>query len=271
MGWMQRNGRILFLLGIMFMILSVAGGAFASGIGSNQPDPTPEPTETAAPTNTAEATPTEDVINRTYASAPEMALEDGIDYQAVIRLEKGGEIKIDLLEDQSPIYVNNFVFLAKNHFYDGLTFHRVLPGFVAQAGDPVGSGAGGPGYFLPSESNTIQFERGALSMAKSSQGVSGSQFFITTGPTPHLNNDFTVFGWVTEGMGVVDSLTPRDPDKPNQPRGDVIAGIDIIEVEKPASEATPDAAGTAEATGAADATGTADASPTGTPTGTPNQ
>lgn len=269
MGWMQRNGRILFIIGIMFMILSVGAGAFASNLNTNEPDPTPVPTDTPAPTDTAEATPTEDVINRQYSAEPEMSLEDGIDYQAVIRLEKGGEIKIDLLEDESPVHVNNFVFLAKNHFYDGLTFHRVLPGFVAQAGDPTGGGAGGPGYFLTSESNTVDFERGALAMAKSSRGVSGSQFFITTGPTPHLNGEFTVFGWVTEGMGVVDGITPRDPDQRDQPRGDVIAGIDIIEAEKPEAESTPDATGTAEPS--ATATGAATASATPTPTGTPNQ
>ncbi|MGE3961436.1 MAG: peptidylprolyl isomerase [Dehalococcoidia bacterium] len=266
MGWMQRNGRVLFLVGIVFMILSVGAGALATGLDTSDPA-TPEPTETAEATatgeatGTAEATPTEETINRQYSAEPEMALEDGIDYQAVIRLEKGGEIRIDLLEDQSPVHVNNFVFLAQNHFYEGLAFHRVLPGFVAQAGDPSGTGAGGPGYFLTSESNTLSFERGALAMAKSAQGVSGSQFFITTGPAPHLNGEFTVFGWVIEGMGVVDGITPRDPEQSNRPAGDVIAGIDIIEIEEPEAEATPDATGTAEATGTS----------TATPTGTPNQ
>ncbi|MQC17681.1 MAG: peptidylprolyl isomerase [Chloroflexi bacterium] len=186
-----------------------------------------------------------------------------MDYQAVIRLENGGEITIDLLEESAPLTVNNFVFLARNRFYEGLTFHRVLPGFVAQGGDPSGSGSGGPGYYLSGESNTLTFERGALAMAKSAAGVSGSQFFITTGPTPHLNGDFMVFGWVTQGMGVVDELTPRNPELSDQPRGDVIAGIDIIEVEKPEPEETP----TPETT--PDATATAES--TGTPSATPNQ
>ena len=262
MGWMQRHGRFLFLFGIVFMILSVGAGAFASNLGTTDVDE-PEPTETAAPTETAEATPTEEVINRQYTAAPEMALEDGIDYQAVIRLENGGEITIDLLEDSAPLTVNNFVFLARKRFYEGLTFHRVLPGFVAQGGDPAGTGSGGPGYYLSGESNTLTFERGALAMAKSPAGVSGSQFFITTGPTPHLNGDFMVFGWVTEGMQVVDELTPRNPELGDQPRGDQIAGIDIIEVEKPEPEETP----TPETT--PDATATAES--TGTPSATPNQ
>lgn len=260
MGWMQRHGRFLFLFGIVFMILSVGAGAFASNLGTDHIDD-PDPTETAVPTETAEATPTEEVINRQYSAIPEMALEDNIDYRAVIRLENGGEITIDLLEESAPLTVNNFAFLARNRFYEGLTFHRVLPGFVAQGGDPAGTGSGGPGYYLSGESNTLTFERGALAMAKSAAGVSGSQFFITTGPTPHLNGDFMVFGWVTEGMQVVDDLTPRDPEQAGQPRGDVIAGIDIIEVEKPepaeTPETTPDASATAESTG--------------TPSATPNQ
>ncbi len=260
MGWMRRHGRVLFLFGIVLMILSVGAGAFASNLTPNEIDE-PDPTETAAPTDTAEATPTQEVINRQYSAVPAMALEDGIDYQAVVRLENGGEITIDLLEDEAPVTVNNFVFLVQNRFYEGLTFHRVLPGFVAQGGDPAGTGSGGPGYYLTGESNTITFERGALAMAKSAAGVSGSQFFITTGPTPHLNGEFTVFGWVTAGMGVVDGLTPRNPEASGQSRGDVIAGIDIIEVEKPTPEETPETTPDATATGES----------TGTPSATPNQ
>lgn len=261
MGWMQRNGRILFIIGIVFMILSVGAGAFATGLGPTDVE-APEPTETPEPTD---ATPTEEVINRQYSAEPAMALDEGIDYQAVIRLQGGGEVTIDLLEDEAPGYVNNFVFLARNQFYDGLTFHRVLPGFVAQAGDPLGTGSGGPGYFVTPETNDLNFERGALSMAKSSAGVSGSQFFITLGPTPNLNGEFTVFGWVTEGIGVLTDVTPRNPELGNQPQGDVIAGIDIIEVEKPEAEATPEATSTAEASP------TGEAITTETPTGTPGQ
>jgi cyclophilin family peptidyl-prolyl cis-trans isomerase len=261
---MQRNGRVLFLFGIVFMILSVGAGAFSTQLGTND-TATPEPTETPEATETAEATPTEEVINRQYSAAPEMALEDGIDYQAIIRLANGEEVTIDLLEDDAPLSVNNFVFLAQNQFYDGLTFHRVLPGFVAQAGDPAGTGSGGPGYFLPSESNDVDFERGALAMAKSPNGVSGSQFFITTGPTPHLNADFTVFGWVTEGMGVVDTITPRDPEQADSGRGDEITSIEIVELEKPDAEETPETTPEATATGESDATGTATATPTPNP------
>lgn len=230
MGWMQRNGRILFLIGIVFMILSVGAGAFASGLGGNTDDvtDTPTPTSTADATGTAEGTPTPEPIQRRYSAVPDPALEEGVDYRAVIHLESG-DVVIDLLEEEAPVYVNNFVFLAQNRFYDGLTFHRVLPGFVAQAGDPLGTGAGGPGYNLPDEENDETFERGALSMARGPAGASGSQFFITLGATPHLNAEFTVFGRVVEGMELLDGLTPRDPDARNQPRGDVIQSIEIVE------------------------------------------
>lgn len=269
MGWMQRHGRYLFLIGIMFMILSVGAGAFASGLGTPDEAVTPEPTEEAEATDTADATPTEEVINRQYSSAPEMALDEGIDYQAVIRLKGGGEVAIDLLEDEAPTYVNNFVFLAQNQFYEGLTFHRVLPGFVAQAGDPAGTGAGGPGYFLPEETTPLEFERGALSMAKSARGVSGSQFFITLGPAPHLDGEFTVFGWVTEGMGVLDDLTARNPEAADQPRGDVIAEVEIVETEKPVEEAPAEGTASAEGTTPAEGEGAGGTdSPTDVPTGT---
>ncbi|MEX1022397.1 MAG: peptidylprolyl isomerase [Dehalococcoidia bacterium] len=230
MGWMQRNGKILFLTGIVFMVLSVGAGAFASGLGNADPRDivTPTPTSTADATATGEATPTEEPIERQYSSAPDMEIDPEQSYRAVIHLE-AGDIVIDLLADAAPEYVNNFVFLARNRFYEGLTFHRVLPGFVAQAGDPLGTGTGGPGYTLEEETNNEPFEAGSLSMATSRAGVSGSQFFITLAPTPLLQDDFTVFGRVVEGMDILQGVTPRDPDLPGQPRGDVIQSIEIVE------------------------------------------
>src|SRR5439155_23767409 len=111
-----------------------------------------------------------------------------------------GDFRVQLLPDKAPGYVNNFVFLAKNRFYDGLTFHRVVSGFVAQAGDPLGNGTGGPGYTLTQERNDVQFDAGIISMASSSAGVSGSQFFITLQPHPELEPSFSAFGRVVDGM-----------------------------------------------------------------------
>jgi len=123
--------------------------------------------------------------------------------------------------------VNNFVFLARNDFYDGLTFHRVIAGFMAQGGDPEGQGFGGPGYDLVEEKNELEFGVGVLSMAKGAQ-VSGSQFFITLAATPFLEGDFTVFGQVIEGLDVLQQITVREPG-PDAPSASHIIDIEIIE------------------------------------------
>jgi len=155
-----------------------------------------------------------------------MEIDPSNRYEAVIRTERG-DIRVELLPGEAPGYVNNFVFLARNRFYDGLTFHRVLTGFVAQGGDPTGGGAGGPGYSLEEETNELPFDAGVISMAKST-AVSGSQFFITLEPTPFLEPDFTVFGRVIEGLEVARSLTAREPG-PGAPPADRIISIEIIE------------------------------------------
>ena len=165
-----------------------------------------------------------------------MTIDTARSYEAVIRTERG-DVRITLLPEAAPRYVNNFVFLARDGFYDGITFHRVVPGFVAQAGDPTGTGTGSPGYDLAEERNGLPFEAGVLSMAKGGAVVSGSQFFVTLAPTPHLEGDFTVFGRVASGLGVLQSLTPRDPQQPGQPHGDRILAIDIV--EGASAEATP--------------------------------
>ena len=155
-----------------------------------------------------------------------MEIDPANRYEALIRTERG-DIRVELLAEEAPGYVNNFVFLARNNFFDGLTFHRVLPGFVAQGGDPTGGGAGGPGYDLEEETNDLPFDAGVLSMAKSNR-VSGSQFFITLAPTPHLEPGFTVFGRVIEGLDVARSLTAREA-APGAPPADRILSIEITE------------------------------------------
>lgn len=231
MGWMQRNMRVLFLGGIVVLFLSLGAGTFfSSNSSSRRAKETPTPT--ATPSATASATPTPPVSptpRRTYSAAPPMTIDPNKQYEAVIALEKGGEVRIELLAKDAPKTVNNFVFLAKNQFFDGLTFHRVLEGFVAQGGDPLGSGFGGPGYFLEAEKNTVPLAAGVVAMAKSPAGVSGSQFFITLTPQPALQPDFTAFGRITAGMDVVRQITLRDPSKPNPPKADVIKSITIVE------------------------------------------
>lgn len=124
-----------------------------------------------------------------------------------------GDFVITLVDAKvAPQTVNNFVYLAENHFYDGLTFHRVVPGFVVQGGDPLGNGTGGPAYKLPNESNPSNWARGTVGMASSAAGVSGSQFFITIGDAPFLagNGVYNHFGEVTSGMDVLDKIQVGD-------------------------------------------------------------
>jgi peptidyl-prolyl cis-trans isomerase B (cyclophilin B) len=130
---------------------------------------------------------------------------------AVIALDKGGEIRIEFYPEDAPKTVENFVTLAKKGFYDGLTFHRVVPGFVAQGGDPKGNGTGGPGYMIKAEFNKRRHVRGSLAMARSQDVDSaGSQFYITYGPQPHLDGSYTVFGQVVSGMEHVDAIKQGD-------------------------------------------------------------
>jgi peptidylprolyl isomerase/peptidyl-prolyl cis-trans isomerase B (cyclophilin B) len=139
---------------------------------------------------------------------------------AVITMEKGGEIKMEFYPADAPKTVENFVTLAKKGFYDGLTFHRVEPGFVVQGGDPKGDGTGGPGYMIKAEFNKQKHLRGALAMARSQNPDSaGSQFYICFKPAPFLDGNYTVFGIVTSGMEIVDKIQ----------RGDKMKSVKIVE------------------------------------------
>jgi peptidyl-prolyl cis-trans isomerase B (cyclophilin B) len=140
---------------------------------------------------------------------------------AEITLEKGGVIKIEFFPEDAPKTVENFVTLAKKGFYDGLVFHRVIPGFMAQGGDPKGDGTGGPGYTIKDEFNKQKHVRGAVAMARTSApNSSGSQFYICFEPQPHLDGGYVVFGKVVSGMNLVDSIK----------KGDKMKTVKIIEV-----------------------------------------
>jgi cyclophilin family peptidyl-prolyl cis-trans isomerase len=129
----------------------------------------------------------------------------------VITLEKGGQIQIELFPEDAPKTVESFLTLTQKGFYDGLTFHRIVPGFVAQGGDPKGDGTGGPGYTLKAEFNKRKHVRGTVAMARSQRPDSaGSQFYICFAPAVHLDGNYTVFGQVVNGMEVVDGLKVGD-------------------------------------------------------------
>lgn len=147
-----------------------------------------------------------------YKSYPSMQIDASKSYSATIQTERG-TIELDLFADAAPKTVNNFVFLARDGFYDGLTFHRVIPDFMSQGGCPQGDGRGGPGYRFEDEvgsSNPHRHERGSLSMANAGPNTNGSQFFICHGPQPHLDGRHTVFGKTTSGQDVVESLKNGD-------------------------------------------------------------
>ena len=168
---------------------------------------------------------------REFRSCPPFSIDPSRRYTATIHMEKG-DILIQLYADKAPLAVNSFVFLAKNGWFDGVTFHRVIPGFVAQAGDPSGTGLGGPGYFFKNEisSDLVYNKPGVVGMANSGTDTNGSQFFITYAPSPNLDGAYTIFGQVSKGMDVVESLTPRDPSHAsNLPPGDKILSVTIEE------------------------------------------
>ena len=149
-------------------------------------------------------------------------------YTARFKTEKG-DIVVELHADKAPLTVENFVNLARSGFYDGTTFHRVISGFMAQGGDPTGTGTGGPGYQFGDEFHpSLRHDGpGILSMANAGPGTNGSQFFLTFGPTPHLNDRHSVFGKVTDGMDVLRSIRERDPS--DRDPGDRIDTIEISE------------------------------------------
>jgi cyclophilin family peptidyl-prolyl cis-trans isomerase len=160
---------------------------------------------------------------------PSGTLDTSKSYTATFKTEKG-DIVVELFADKAPLTVENFINLARSGFYDGTTFHRVIGGFMAQGGDPTGTGTGGPGYKFRDEFHpSLRHDSaGILSMANAGPGTNGSQFFITYGPTPHLDDRHSVFGKVTEGMDVLRSIRERDPQRDRQP-GDRIETIEISE------------------------------------------
>jgi len=163
-----------------------------------------------------------------YNAPPPMTIDTNKKYTATIETIKG-KIVIELFVKDAPKTVNSFVFLVREGFYNGTTFHRVIPGFMAQGGDPTGTGAGGPGYKFEDEISGRQNVTGALSMANAGPNTNGSQFFITYAPQHYLDGKHTVFGQVTQGMDVLTKLTPRDPQQNPAFKGDTIIKITIDE------------------------------------------
>src|SRR5512143_1787512 len=151
-----------------------------------------------------------------WSKPPKMEIDPKKSYSAILKTDKG-DITVQLFADNTPLTVNNFVFLARQGFYNGTIFHRVITDFMAQGGDPTGTGRGGPGYRFKDEFHpSLRHDKpGVLSMANAGPNTNGSQFFITHVPTAWLDNKHSVFGQVTDGMDVLFSIPPRDPQRPN--------------------------------------------------------
>jgi cyclophilin family peptidyl-prolyl cis-trans isomerase len=167
--------------------------------------------------------------DKQYSECPAMTVDTSATYLATIKTDKG-DIVMELYPDKAPLAVNSFIFLAENGWFDNTTFHRVLEGFVAQGGDPTGTGAGGPGYAFGNEISDLMFDKeGVVGMANGGPDSNGCQFFITYAAAPDLDGRYTIFGQVVEGMDVVKSLTVRDPSDPATASipGDVITSITI--------------------------------------------
>ncbi|MBN2555065.1 MAG: peptidylprolyl isomerase [Anaerolineales bacterium] len=195
-------------------------------------------TSAAVPTETPTVEPVVEAADpmegvQQWVEAPDMTIDPDAIYLATFQTE-AGDFQVELLASEAPVTVNNFIFLAESGFYDDSTFHRVIPGFMAQGGDPTGTGAGGPGYVFDDEIsfNLIFDGPGYLAMANAGPGTNGSQFFITYAPTLYLNAQHTIFGRVVEGMDVVDSLTPRDPEASPDFEGSILYTVTIEEIEE---------------------------------------
>ncbi len=241
--WVYIAGAAILFAAIIALVVIQPGGSQSAATPTAQATlpavaPTAPPEQAAAPApvpTTAEqaARPLANVApaqrNGYYKAAPPMSIDPTKKYQATFVTDKGN-IVIDLFADKAPNTVNNFVYLARQGFYDGTTFHRVIADFMAQGGDPTGTGTGGPGYQFADEfSADLKHDGpGVLSMANSGTNTNGSQFFITFAATPWLDGKHSVFGRVTQGMEALMAITLRDPQTATTP-GDVIRRIDITE------------------------------------------
>jgi cyclophilin family peptidyl-prolyl cis-trans isomerase len=167
-----------------------------------------------------------------YSSPPSLVIDVSKQYTAIFHTAKG-DMQIQLFAAQAPVTVNNFVFLARDGFYNTTTFHRVIGDFMVQGGDPTGTGMGGPGYRFNDEPGALALKHdrpGMLSMANAGRNTNGSQFFITHGPTPHLNGKHGIFGQIADqkSMNVLLSIRERDPQRDRNP-GDALYSVEIIE------------------------------------------
>jgi cyclophilin family peptidyl-prolyl cis-trans isomerase len=213
--------RIQIIAGII--VLLVIAGIVWAVVASQKPAASAQASQSGQPAQTS-------ANAGKYSAYPAMTIDKAKKYTATFKMAKGGSFTAELYPDKAEKTVNSFVFLAREKYFDGTTFHRVLEGFMAQGGDPTGTGAGGPGYEFVNEDSDLKFDKpGVLAMANAGRDTNGSQFFITFGATPQLDGGYTIFGQVTDGMDVVNAITRRDPQTNPNFTGDVIESVTITE------------------------------------------
>ena len=223
---------------IKFVLTMIASALFLTAcvLGTETPEPVSTPTPVVAPTSASGGGPVKQTMNvrgvdiTQYSTAPPLTIDVTARYTATIRTTVGTMV-IELFAEQAPITVNSFVFLANEGFYDDVLFHRTIPSFMIQGGDPTGTGTAGPGYQFQDEfvAELTFDEPGILAMANSGPATNGSQFFVTTVPTPHLNGAHTIFGRITQGQDVADAISNTPTSGQNRPTTPVvILGIDIV-------------------------------------------
>ena len=166
-------------------------------------------------------------MSKQYSAPPDMVIDPAKRYQAIMTTNKG-TMTFDLFSEETPVTVNSFVFLAREGFYDGVIFHRILSGFMLQGGDPTGTGTGGPGYKFADEPVTRDYTPGTLAMANSGPNTNGSQFFIMHGNVP-LPKQYTIFGLASEGLDVVDAIG-NTPTK-SSPTGEQSVPLEEVRIE----------------------------------------
>ncbi len=223
----RKTERTIQYIGLGIVALLVVAGIWYFVPKSQQPKP--------SKTDFGNATACErfaDIPAAKQYSEPPLNIDLKKQYFANVKMAKGGEFVIQLYPDKAPETVNSFIFLSCKGYFNGVTFHRVLEGFMAQGGDPTGTGTGGPGYYFKYEGNDLKFDKaGVVAMANmgAQTPTNGSQFFITFGPTPQLDGGYTIFGQVISGMEVVNGITRRDPEQNPTFPGDAIETITISE------------------------------------------
>ena len=223
----KTNQIIAIILGVI--VVAAIGVFLYATYGPKAAAPTPAPIDTPA-AGVPPADATAPSVGKQWSTAPAMTIDKTKQYFATFKMAKGGQFVVQLFPDKAPITVNSFVFLANQGFFNGVTFHRVLEGFMAQGGDPTGTGSGGPGYEFVNEDSDLKFDKaGVVAMANAGRDTNGSQFFITFGPQSSLDGGYTIFGQVTEGMDVVNAITRRDPQANPTFTGDAIESITITE------------------------------------------